>query len=213
MTKTMETNEAMKMAQEYPAEVREHAEELYCVDGRTFEEISSLTGVAVRTLKDWARTRGWTEKKTKVREALGSIRMNRIMARAALMEKLLETLSAQDAFAVAALENIALKAAKSADAGRPSAKAAPGAGRRRVKNEKEAVEALEEALQLKMNAILSAPGELTAEVAKDVKQVLDLIAHLKSRCKAEEDEGKPKPRGLSKETVDEIRRKILGLNV
>lgn len=48
------------MAKEISWEIREQAEELYIVDGKTFEEVAEITGVSVAQLKRWGagRARG-----------------------------------------------------------------------------------------------------------------------------------------------------------
>ena len=46
------------MAKEISWEIREQAEELYIVDGKTFDEVAEITGVSVAQLKRWGAGRG-----------------------------------------------------------------------------------------------------------------------------------------------------------
>lgn len=57
------------MGKEIDWETRERAEELYIVDGLTFEETALETSVSVTQLKNWSAAEGWREKRQEYRSA------------------------------------------------------------------------------------------------------------------------------------------------
>lgn len=178
-------------AREYSFEVVERAEELYCVDGQTFEAVSTLTGVAASTLKRWSERYGWQDKKEQIRQAMSSIRTNTIRLRARLLENCLTTLKSQDAFAVSALEGLALKvAAQKAD---PVLKTESiSSPPREIKTDEDAVAALEEAVSIKVASMLSDPGRITGAAVKEIAQIKATIEELKKAAsgKTAADSGK-----------------------
>jgi len=194
------------MGQEYSFEVIERAEQLYCVDGQTFEAVATLTGVAASTLKRWAEKYGWPAKKEEIRQAMASIRANTIKLRARLIENCMSTLNAMDAFAVASLEGMAQKAAQLAAKGQ-AAQASPEK-LRPIRTDEDAVAALEEAVQMRLNSILSDPQRVSLPALRDIKGVLDLLREMRAKTAGSAD---PASTGLTPEAADEIRRKILGV--
>lgn len=197
------------MGESYSFEVVERAEQLYCVDGQTFEAVSTLTGVAASTLKRWSEAYGWQEKKEQIRKAMSSIRTNTILLRARLIENCLQTLAAKDAFAVASLENMAMKASELA-AKNQSAQPPAIENLREIKTDEDAVAALEEAIQIKLNAMLTNPGQISLASVKEIKTVGEFIAGMRARVsKTDMEAGRRK--GLSAEAADQLRREILGV--
>lgn len=93
----------------YPWEVRERAEELYVVDGKTYEEVSAATGVSVTQIQRWAAEGGWQEKRRELRQALGEIRRNTVLLRKKLLSEALEKLDPQIVYAVTRLETSAVR--------------------------------------------------------------------------------------------------------
>ena len=191
---------------EYSMAVVDRAEQLYCVDGASFEAVSSLTGVSVSTLKRWSDRYDWQANKEKIRAAMSSIRSNTVLLRARLIEKCLGSLEAKDAFAVSAIESVAQKAAQIAAKGQEQAVVPESP--REIKTDEDAVAALEEAVQLKLNAMLANPGRVSLAGLKEVKSVMDLLRDMRPQT---DDPGKSSGSGLSAEAADEIRRKILGV--
>ena len=64
------------MGKEISWEIRERAEELYILEGLTFEEVSLQTGVSVSQLKRWAKDGDWSVRKREHRNDLAAIRRN-----------------------------------------------------------------------------------------------------------------------------------------
>jgi len=195
-------------AREYSMEVVERAEELYCVDGHTYEAVATLTGVAASTLKRWSDRYGWQQKKDDIRQAMSSIRTNTIKLRARLLENCLETLKSQDAFAVSAIESLALKVADGARKG----STAPAPERlREIKTDEDALAALEEAVSIKINAMLSDPGRITGAAVKEIAQIkttLDELRHAVIGQAAAESAGTR----LDQETLKRVREQIYGVS-
>jgi len=200
------------MGQEYSMEVVERAEELYCVDGHTFDAVATLTGVAVSTLKRWSERYGWQEKKDEIRQAMSSIRLNKIRLRANLIGNCLTTLNAQDAFAVASMETLALKAAAQARK-TDSVSQGESASMREIKTDTDAVAALEEAVQMKLNIMLANPGQVRLAAVKEVKETLALLSEMRARVEKHrlEAHATTEDKRLDPETLKKVREQIYGV--
>ncbi|MEG6552375.1 hypothetical protein V6C53_19265, partial [Desulfocurvibacter africanus] len=83
------------------------------------------------------------------------------------------------------------------------------APRREIRSLTEAVAALGEALENKLNTLLQASESLDVAAMRDLKGCMDLLAQLKAQHAAEEKAG-GKSKGLSRETAELIKEKILG---
>jgi transposase-like protein len=94
------------MGESYSMEMVERAEQLYCVEGLTFDAVAEATGIAGSTLKRWSETYGWQESREKIRSSLSKIRANKIALRAKAMEKCMESFDPQNVYALAALERV-----------------------------------------------------------------------------------------------------------
>lgn len=195
------------MPKEYSWEVRERGEELYIVDGLTFEQVSQATGVSERQLLNWSSDDHWQERKREYRQALKEIKQNTVKLRKNLIAKAVESLDPQDVYAVARLEAAAARSRKT-----DASASLEGLAAREIKTPQEAVEALEAAVEHKLNIMLAQPETLSLAGIRDMKKALDLIQDMKERHKADAMEG-PERKGLSDEAVEEIRRRILGVSV
>lgn len=191
------------MGESHSMELVERAEQLYCVEGHTFEQVATLTGVAASTLKRWSERYGWQESKEKIRQALASIRSNTILLRARLIENCMTTMNAQDAFAVSALESTAMRAAELASKNAASV-VPPVESIREIKTDEDAVAALEEAVAMKLNAMLTNPAGVSFAAVNDVKKALDLVKSLKAGVKPE-DSGK---RTIDAQTIKDLRKQL-----
>ena len=105
------------------------------------------------------------------------------------------------AFAVSSIESLALKQQELAAAGKiPSA--APVA-RRKLGTKAEAVAALKEAVERKLNLALADADKINASTVQDVKRCLELVADLESSLPRE---SKPETaQGLSAEMAAKLR--------
>jgi len=190
-------------------ETVERAEELWCVDGLTFEVVAARVGVATSTLKRWADKYGWPAKRNEIRQALASIRVDTIKLRAKLIANCLDSMQAMDAFAVAKMEEVAIKAAELADKRAETAPPAT-APMREITSEADAVAALEEAVGLRLNSMLASPDKVTLAALREVKQVLDLLSDMRAAAGTAAKDGALAPeRGISAATA-ELLQDVLG---
>ncbi len=95
------------MAREIDWEIRERAEELYVVDGLTFDQVAKETGVSVTQLKNWSGAEGWREKREEYRVNKQSIRSTVTKLRKQLAQDALSTSDPQKVFAFIRLEALA----------------------------------------------------------------------------------------------------------
>jgi hypothetical protein len=95
------------MAREIDWEIRERAEELYVVDGLTFEQTAKETGVSVTQLKNWSGAEGWRDKREEYRVNKQSIRSTVTKLRKQLAIDALSTSDPQKVFAFIRLEALA----------------------------------------------------------------------------------------------------------
>jgi len=93
------------MPESYSWEIRETAEELYIIDGLTYEQVADKTGVSISQLKRWAMDSVpvWTERRREYRQAQTTIRRNVMRTKAAMSEKLAEVMDPQLAYAFRAM--------------------------------------------------------------------------------------------------------------
>lgn len=206
------------MGQEYSWEVRERAEELYIVEGFTFEQVAQATGVSESQLKRWSAEdqrlsgKSWPEKQAEYRQALGEIKRNSVLLRKKLLAQALLTLeggTAKDSQSLYAATRIAglFVRAQAREEGQTGMSGSP-AESRVIKTPQDAVAVLEEVVEKKINIMLIRPETLTLMAIKDVQKSLELIEDLKVRYGT----AKAGDKGLSAAAVEEIRRSILGMS-
>lgn len=104
------------MAGEIPWEIREQAEDLYIIDGFTYDEVANKTGIAVQTLKKWGSEEGWSDRKREYRESLKSIRTNMTRLRQRLAAEAATSLDPQTIYALVRLQNVAAREGKKTEA-------------------------------------------------------------------------------------------------
>ena len=204
----------------YSWEVREGAEELYIIDGRTYDQVAETTGVSISQLKRWGldSVPSWPDRRREYRQAQTSVRRGVMLAKAKLIESVINTEDAQKAYAFSALVSSARTIDKEARERSQDAvkaeEAAPGvqgeAMPTMIRTSADAVAALQLAVQSKINNMLTRPGDLSFAAIKDTKAALEMIEQLQSKYVPADDEAALKG-GLSDEAASAIRRQILGL--
>lgn len=187
------------MGWEHPPETVWKAQELYCCDRLSFDRVAELTGVSATTLKGWADKYRWREKREEIAQAESDIRVNTIMGRKAVLERLIAAQdgkeASQVAFAVASLESLALKQQELALSGKiPTAEAE---ARPVIATRADAVAALRTAVENKLGLALADPKAITSAAVKDVIQCLDLIGELEAGLPKEEAPEEAAKRGMS----------------
>jgi hypothetical protein len=192
----------------YSWEVRESAEELYIIDGQTYDQVASATGVSISQLKRWGMDSApsWTERRKEYRQAQSSVRRNVMLAKAKLIESVLDSQDPMKAFAF----NSLVKSGQAIDDDarernqQSTAKAEPAKGE--IVTDLPA--ALSEAIQRKIGLMLSAPGGVTVNSIKDLQQSMTLLEKLKAKI-AEESGENNRSQGTSSETIDQLRAAIM----
>jgi uncharacterized protein YjcR len=183
----------------------DEAEDLYVVDGLTLEAIAARLPVSVTTLSRWKQDGEWEERRRELSRSLADIKRNTLLLRERLVKKALDSLHSQDVYAVARLE--AALGRGRGDGPQAGTPAPPGEVE--VMEPGEALSLLADALQRRINLMLSQPGEMTLSALKDLKASMELIDALKARYKPESG---AVPGGLSEAAVEDIRRQILGVS-
>lgn len=200
---------------EHAVETVIRAEEVYCVDGLTFERTAEVLdaegqSVAVSTLKRWSAKYNWPAKREELRTALMDIKRNRILLTSQHLAQCLKNLdNPMQIYAAARLQEIQLKAEELAvkGLGRPAAMPSPAAPARDIATPDDAAQALEEAIKLKLGRMLSDPAQVDLAAVKNVRQALDLIGDLRRQASA----GGERPHTLDPETLRIIKEQIYGL--
>lgn len=195
------------MGWEHEPETVWRAQELYCVDCLSFDKVADITGIAASTLKRWADKYGWREKREEIAKAEADIRANKVLARSKTIEALLNNPRADMAFAVSALETLTLKEAEAARAGYNTQQdeVLPSFS---INTPEDAVDALKKSVEQKLAMLLSRPEQVDLRSFQEVKSCLALAEELKTVYAKD---GQMKSDGLSAETIDTIKRKILGI--
>jgi hypothetical protein len=190
------------MGKEIPLETRFTAEELYIVDGLTYDLVAERTGVSVSQLQRWGTEGNWLERKREYRQAFADIRRNTITLRQKLIKKAVASLDPQDVYAVARLEKAA--AASKQNTGHPDGDCLSSGDPVRIKSPADAVDALNEVIERKLAAMLTRPDQVNLANVKNIKQAVELIEKMKTRYQPEDNSSK----GLDAETLAEIADKI-----
>lgn len=197
------------MGREHKPETVWRAQELYCVDRLSFARVAEIVGTSPTTLKAWARKFHWAAKREEIARAESEIRVNIIRSRKAALEQLLAASEPKEAapmaFAVASLENLALKREELAAAGK-----IPGVSRtvrRKIVSRADAIAALRDAVEEKINRALGDPGAISSASVQDIKRCLELVGELEAGLPKESDDARNK--ALSPENARAI-REILG---
>lgn len=191
---------------EYPPEVVWQAQELYCVARLTFDQVAKELGVAASTLKRWSQKHSWQTKRENLAQAEADLRADTILARSAMLKKLIESKDPQTGFAVASLESLAMRQADAARAQKLMT-AVQQNDLREIRTSADAVAALEEAVELKLNRLLQSPEDLDFKAVQDVKKAMALIAEMKPRNKKENSA----PKQLDQDSLNAIREQVYGL--
>lgn len=187
------------------------AQELYCEERLSYARVAELTGVSATTLKAWGQKFQWARRREQLAQAESEIRFNTIMGRKAILERLLEAgdgkEAAQAAFAVASLENLALKRAELAASGKIPSYAEPEA-RPVISTRADAVAALKQAVEGKLGMALADPSKITAATVQDIKRCLDLLGELEAGLPRDDAGEQERRRGLSIDMAQHICKAI-----
>ncbi|TSA13573.1 MAG: hypothetical protein D4R73_00675 [Deltaproteobacteria bacterium] len=210
--------------QEYDFEMRQQAHDLYVIGGLTFKQVAQATGVSESQLKrwseeerEWAERRGeddpkdWPDLRKEFRLSQSSATRQAVVLRAVLISNALSSKGEFKTVLSAAMWEKTQGRGGEPQARLPSAApAAPDLSPGIIINTpQDAVAALDDLVNRKINLLATQPGALNFQAVKDLKQTLALIEELKAKYRPEESTGQAP--GLSDEAADEIRRVFLGV--
>jgi len=199
----------------YSWEVRESAEELYIIDGYTYEKVADATGVSISQIKRWGldSVPTWTERRREYRQAQTSVRRNVMLAKAKLIESVIDSEDPQKAYAFSALVSSS-KAINDEARERNQGTARQQPAEQFSDTETTAgqpvdmMTELRRAMDNKISSMLTEPGALTATAIKDLQQAMTLVEKLKAKM-AEQAGESDKGKGTSAQTIDQLRAAIM----
>lgn len=200
------------MPESYGWETIEAAEELYIIDGLTFDQVAARTGVSVSQLKRWSADSDpdWPDRRREYREAQVAVRRGVMLAKARLIASVIETEDAQKAYAFGALvssgKQIDAEARERAQAAPSRTEDAPALAAEMT----DPIGALREAIKQRVAGLLQTPGGITLAAIKELVVAMELLEK-KVENTAENVVREVKKTGLSSDTVEDIRRQILGI--
>jgi transposase len=187
-------------------DTRQRAEELYVIDGLTLEAVAAETGISERTIQNWSVEDGWLAKRKEYKNAAAEIRRYTTLTKLKLIKDAMTSLDPQKVYAFSALERATAKNIIETPAPAQMAD-------RQINSPQEAIQALQEAIDLKLQAMLSQPGALSLSAIKEFKQATELLDGMKAKYGAAEDKEKPETQqGLDVEQARFWREKVLGVN-
>jgi transcriptional regulator with XRE-family HTH domain len=200
------------MPESYGWDIIEAAEEMYILDGLTFDQVAERTGVSVSQLKRWSgdSNPSWPDRRKEYRAAQVSVRRGVMLAKAKVIASVIESEDPQKAYAFGALvsagKQIEAEAReRMATSGPASAPVDAAAGP--LPDGGDMVEALRLAVQARIAALTQQPGAISLKAIQELLAAMDMLER-KTAASAEEPEAIG---GLSDDAAEIIRRKILGL--
>lgn len=193
------------MPREHPPETVFQAQELYCVERLTATATAQRLRINVKTVYRWRDQFHWDEKREKLAQAECEIRVDLIMARSVMLKELIKKKGAQTAFAVAALENLAMQQAEAERTGK-ALQAALEAPKHEIRGRADAAKALEKTIESKLSIALASPGDTDVlQLARQIKDALNLLDQIRP---TEDEQYNNKSQGLSAELEEKIRNLI-----
>lgn len=190
------------MGQEHAPETVWKAQELYCSDRLSFVNVAERTGVADSTLRRWADIYGWREKREEIARAEADIRADKVLARSKTVKALLHNPRADTAFAVSALESLALKEAEAArkQAERVALVEAPALS---IETPTDAVAALRKAVEQKLTLLLTRPEAVDLKAVQEVQKCLALLGDMEKAIPRND-----APQGGNKGITEDLQKRL-----
>jgi hypothetical protein len=189
------------MPEGYSYEIREAAEAMYVTDGMTYDQVAAATGVSVAQLKRWGMDEDWTGKKKEYREALSSIRRDKIKLRAALLKTALDSKDPQSVYAYAAIERAMAASRKSEEDQIQPAHEIPV---QEFKGPEDAINALWDGLKYTISGMLLSPATMDFKKIKQLKDAFGLLSDMKATYAPKTDAPR-KVKALDENTIQTIK--------
>lgn len=165
-------------------EIKQRAEELFIIEGLTIQAVAEQLGISERTIANWSSDGEWVARRREYRNAARDIRYYGKMTRLKLIKDAMTSLDPQKIYAFAALER--MEKTESLDS--PVKPENDVLADIEIKTPQEAVQALQEAIELKLRVMLAQPDALNFGAIKDLKQAMALVDEMKAKyCDAEEE--------------------------
>jgi len=189
------------MAEAISWEIREDAKELYVTEGMTYDQVANATGVSVSQLKKWGQVESWTAARKEYREAYASIKRDTVMLRAKLLKTALGSGDPQSVYAFAAIEKAVVMGKSKSD---PVQVSAPEK-LRDINTPSDAVEALQQVIELKLNKLLSQPDILRLSQVRELKQTMELVDQMKAKYSPDD---KKENKTIDAQAIKDIREML-----
>lgn len=171
------------MGAEHPPEIVWRAQELYCVDRLSFAKVAEITGVSATTLKAWGQKFSWAEKREELALIESNIRVDTIRSRQKALEMLLESGNGKEcsqmAYAVSALENLAIKQQEIKNIVTQNENENAQIEAIDVANHEDVMAKLGEAIQYRLAHALQNPSEINSKTVDDIAKMLTTFGDLK----------------------------------
>ena len=180
--------------------IRENAENLFVYRGLTLKQVSQEIGVPERTIANWSSDNDWQKKRMEYRQARGEIKRYTILTQLNLIKDIHNKPEAQKIYAFESL--VRASKAQQSEGGAIGQEIE----QREINTPQDAVEALQEAIQSKINIMLSEPNTINLAGIKDMKKAMEMVDEMRTKY---ESGGKEIPKGISLETIEKIRRDVL----
>lgn len=186
----------------YGWETIEAAEELYILDGLTFEQVAERSGVSISQLKRWSAeaTPTWPERRREYRQAQVAVRRGVMLAKAKLIESVINEEDPQKAYAFSSLVGsgqVIETEARARTGERPTVAVEAPTG-----EPADMIASLKAALRSKMTTLIQQPGSLTMAAIKELQQAMALLEQLNKN----EQTGEPSQAMTPEQLQAEIRR-------
>ena len=194
-----------RKGREHAPETVWKAQELYCVARLTFRAVAEQAGVAESTVKRWADKFQWRKKRERIAQAECDIRADLVLARSEMIKSLMKNKDAQTGFAVASLENLAIKQAEFQRAGL-AAEIATQNEKRTITSAKDAVVVLREVVETKLGRLLASPDDVDFKALADIQKALKLLSEMEAAHNVDQQEAPSK--GMSADLAAKIREII-----
>lgn len=168
------------MPESYGWDTIEAAEELYILEGLTFDQVAERTGVSVSQLKRWSSDSmpSWPERRKEYRAAQVSIRHGVVLAKAKLITSVIESEDPQKAYAFGSLVSSGKQI--EAEARERMAIATPAAAPVDVASGHlpeggNMVEALRLAVQARVASLTQQPGAISLGAVKELLAAMEML--------------------------------------
>jgi hypothetical protein len=191
------------MPTEIPWDKRIDCEDLFIVEGLTYEQVADKTGVGLSTLKRWGVEGDWTDRRRELREAQSRIKQKRPLLRLGLIEKAMEKYDPMQTFAFKGIEELELKRAS---LGPQEALGQVSAPEIEFKSNEEAFSGLQDAIRMKIGRMAAGVDELNLKTITDLNKAVDVLNEMKRKCSTKDKHhGNASISDISDETKKAIR--------